>query len=117
MGTTLALNGAYNLAGALARHPDDHTAAFTEYEEKMRPTVDRAQKLPLGGRGIFLLNPETVWGVWVMRTIVAVISWSGLALLIAKFAGPPANAVPVEDFGFRELPESYENTGSDSKSS
>ena len=101
MGTTLALNGAYILAGALSQHPDDHTAAFLEYEEKMRPLVDAAQKLALGGRGHILMNPETAWGVWVKN-------FSGLANLIARFGGPPANAVPVEDYGFRQLPE-WEN--------
>lgn len=39
MGITLALTGAYNLAGALLRHPTDLNKAFATYEEKMRPTV------------------------------------------------------------------------------
>lgn len=101
MGTTLGLNGAYNLAGALLRHPEDLPAAFSEYEQAMRPTVDRAQKLAPGMPR--LIHPETVWGMWVMRAILWTIWCSGLQLLMFKLAGPPANAVPVVEYGFREL--------------
>lgn len=45
MGTSLALTGAYLLAGELSR-TDDHRAAFAGYERVMRPHVDRAQQLP-----------------------------------------------------------------------
>ena len=109
MGTTLALNGAYNLAGALVRHPDDYTAAFAEYEEKMRPIVDLAQKLPPGAPHI--INPETDWGIWMMHIILGIIWRSGLSNLIARVGGPPANAVPVEDYGFKQLPE-WQGAGS-----
>lgn len=47
MGTTLALTGAYILAGELTRHADPR-AAFTSYERKLRPLVQRAQQLPFG---------------------------------------------------------------------
>jgi 2-polyprenyl-6-methoxyphenol hydroxylase-like FAD-dependent oxidoreductase len=60
IGTTLALSGAYILAGALTHYPDDHIAAFAEYEKKMRPIVDRVQKLIPGMP--HLINPETAWG-------------------------------------------------------
>ncbi|KAK5447942.1 hypothetical protein LTS15_009441 [Exophiala xenobiotica] len=103
MGTTLALTGAYNLAGALARHPVDHTAVFAEYEEKMKPVVKRAQKLVPGAPYIFA--PETAWGIWVMHVILVIIHYSGLALLMAMRWGPPANAVPVEEYGFTQLPD------------
>ena len=105
MGTTLALNGAYNLAGAILQHPDNLTAAFVDYEKKMRSVVDRAQGLPLGGRGPRLAHPETAWGIWIFHLIVATIYWSGLANLIFMLVGPPANAVPVDNYGFRDLPE------------
>jgi 2-polyprenyl-6-methoxyphenol hydroxylase-like FAD-dependent oxidoreductase len=103
MGTTLALSGAYNLAGALTRHYGDHTAAFAEYEEKMKPVVERAQKLVPGAPYIFA--PETAWGIWVMHVILVIIHYSGLALLMAMRWGPPANAVPVEEYGFEQLPD------------
>lgn len=107
MGTTLALTGAYNLASALLQHPDDYTSAFASYEEKMRPVVDRAQKLAPGMP--HLLHPETAWGVWVLNTIMYLLNVSRLSLLMFKLgAGPPAHSVPVEEYGFRDLPEMLE---------
>lgn len=103
MGTTLALNGAYNLAGALSTNPHDYTAAFDAYETKMRPIVDKAQKLAPGMP--HLLHPETAWGVWTLHTIAYLVYSSGIMKLLFNFVGPPANTVPVEDFGFRELSE------------
>ena len=103
MGTTLGLNGAYDLAGALVRHPDNYDAAFAEYEEKMRPLVDEAQAKP--PRIVHLLALETAWGIWMLRTFVFILSCSGLPRLMAMFSGTPDNAVPIEDYGFKQLPE------------
>lgn len=102
MGTTLALTGAWNLAGSILRHPDDHDAAFTEYEEKMRPVVARAQKLAPGMPK--QIHPETAWGVWVLNALAYFVQVSGiLSLLLKMGAGPPAHFVPVEDYGFEKL--------------
>lgn len=65
MGTTLAMRGAWNLAGAILRHHGDHAMAFAEYEEKMRPTVQRTQKLAPGMPK--MMHPETAWGIWMFN--------------------------------------------------
>lgn len=102
MGTTLALTGAYNLAGAILRHPDDLTAAFAQYEATTRPLVDRAQKLAPGMPR--LVNPDTSWGISVLHWFGYLMWISRLqVLLFALGVGPPANAVPVEDYGLRKL--------------
>ncbi|MET7472130.1 FAD-dependent monooxygenase [Micromonospora sp. NPDC005686] len=44
-GTSLALVGAYLLAGELAASGADHRAAFAAYESRMRPFAERNQKL------------------------------------------------------------------------
>jgi 2-polyprenyl-6-methoxyphenol hydroxylase-like FAD-dependent oxidoreductase len=49
LGTSLALVGAYVLAGELRRAGGDHRIAFARYEERMRPYVAQAQELPPGG--------------------------------------------------------------------
>jgi 2-polyprenyl-6-methoxyphenol hydroxylase-like FAD-dependent oxidoreductase len=49
MGTSLALVGAYVLAGELARADGDHERAFRAYAERMRPYVRQGQELPPGG--------------------------------------------------------------------
>ncbi|WP_078872104.1 FAD-dependent monooxygenase [Streptomyces sp. NRRL S-337] len=48
MGTGSAIIGAYVLAAELAASPDDHSAAFTRYERRLRPYVTQCQE---GGRG------------------------------------------------------------------
>ncbi|KAK5112568.1 hypothetical protein LTR85_011260 [Meristemomyces frigidus] len=108
MGTTLALTGAYNLAGALLQHPNIHTAAFAAYEREMRPTVDLAQRLPMGRRQPHIMAPQTAWAIWLRMGIFAAVRWSGLASLLAKLKGPPANEVVVKEYGFRELDDSQE---------
>jgi 2-polyprenyl-6-methoxyphenol hydroxylase-like FAD-dependent oxidoreductase len=99
MGTTLALNGAYILAVALTEYPNDHTAALAEYEKKMRPIVDGAQKLLPGMPHI--ITPETAWGVWLLNAFMCLVAWSELVHLLFKFKGPPADTIPVEEYGFR----------------
>ena len=69
----------------------------------MRPVVTRAQKLAPGAPKIFC--PETAWGLSIMHYILGFISWTKVVTLLFKFVGPPANAVPVDDYGFRQLEE------------
>ncbi|WP_448810766.1 FAD-dependent monooxygenase [Agromyces bauzanensis] len=54
MGTSLALVGAYVLAGELTRAAGDHRIAFARYEQVMRDYVRRGQQLPPGGVDGFL---------------------------------------------------------------
>jgi 2-polyprenyl-6-methoxyphenol hydroxylase-like FAD-dependent oxidoreductase len=46
-GTSLALVGAYVLAGALAAAPADHRVALRRYEDELRPFVARNQQFAL----------------------------------------------------------------------
>lgn len=115
MGTTLALTGAYNLAGALtpliqAPRGDKSPLVeecFEQYETAMRPTVQRAQKLVPGAPYIFA--PETAWGIWTLHMFGYLVSWLAPVVgLVAQLlpTGPQhANNVPVREYGFRELAE------------
>ncbi len=79
MGTSLALTGAYVLAGELARH-DDHVEGFAAYEKVMRPYVDQAQRLPPGAPR--LAHPRSRVGVALFHAAVGVaarVARSGLA--------------------------------------
>jgi len=51
LGTSLALIGAYILAGELTSD-DDHRAAFERYEARLRPLAEDVRKLPPGVPGI-----------------------------------------------------------------
>lgn len=95
MGTSLALVGAYVLAGELGAHAD-HRTAFDRYEKTMRPYVERAQKLPPGTPQ--LAHPRTRTGVTMLRTAVG-LAGSGpvqrIGGLAGRFFSPPADAIDL----------------------
>ena len=99
MSTSLALTGAYVLAGELAGHPG-HAEAFDRYEAVMRPYVDRAQKLPPGTPRV--ANPRTRAGVALLNTVLRVAAsptagrLSGVA---STLFSPPADAVDLPVYG------------------
>ncbi|NAZ80792.1 FAD-binding monooxygenase [Kineococcus sp. R8] len=96
MSTTLALTGAYVLAGELAAR-EDHTDAFAAYERRMRPFVEQAQKLPPFGPR--LATPVTRFGVAAFAAAVRVISTRPLRTLGDRFASRPADAIDLPDYG------------------
>ncbi|MGI4742830.1 MAG: FAD-dependent monooxygenase [Janthinobacterium lividum] len=88
-GTTLALVGAYVLAGELARHarPED---AFAAYETRLRPYVTQAQQLPPGVPG--LAYPSSKLGVAVLNTLAGVFASQPVQKLAGLFSSPEAEA-------------------------
>ncbi|KAL8661280.1 MAG: hypothetical protein Q9168_008403 [Polycauliona sp. 1 TL-2023] len=76
-GTNLAILGAYVLASKLVDkdNTDDPVKAFEEYEHDFRPYVDKVQPIPLGGYLPFLINPDTSWGLWILRFVVGWVTW------------------------------------------
>ncbi len=70
-GTTLAMVGAYILAGELATHPQ-YADAFARYEQIMRPYVESVQKLPPGVPR--LAYPKTALGVSVVNTVMGILA-------------------------------------------
>ncbi|KAF2018144.1 FAD/NAD(P)-binding domain-containing protein [Aaosphaeria arxii CBS 175.79] len=82
-GTSLALAGAYMLAGAVCQHKDDLGMALQRYEERMKPLLDDMQKSPPGVRE--MMAPQTAWGLWLRNTIIAWVTWSGVLKWGGKF--------------------------------
>lgn len=74
-GTPLAIVGAYLLASKLIESPEDPEKAFETYEKEYRPYVNKKQPIPLGGKAPLILNPDTAFGIWLLRTVFAVITW------------------------------------------
>jgi hypothetical protein len=108
MGTTLAMTGAYNLAGALHAHPASHSDAFAAYESTIRPNVERAQKLLPGFPHI--LNPETETGIYIMHGVLGAMDFA--QKMVQRFGrggyhfgGTMANEVRVLDYGLGDLEE------------
>ncbi|SEU19214.1 FAD-dependent monooxygenase [Stigmatella erecta] len=96
MGTSLALVGAYVLAGELGRH-DDPAQAFAAYERIMRPYVEQAQDVPkLGPR---IAQPQTRAGIALQLGALHLASKPGLSKLAGKLLSPPADKIELPDYG------------------
>jgi len=67
-GSTLAMMGAYILAGELKVALGDHQRAFPQYEQAFRPVVRQEQKN--AGSSAKFLVPATPLGLWVRNHLV-----------------------------------------------
>ncbi|RAK85740.1 oxidoreductase [Aspergillus costaricaensis CBS 115574] len=112
LGTTLAFSAAYKLAGYLQPYIKgeslDLSCALAQYDEQMRPIVEEAQQLAPGMP--HLINPETAWGIWTMRSLILALSYTRAFFYIIKLFGrilhlgpQAADYVTVEDFGFKDM--------------
>ncbi|MFE2548166.1 FAD-dependent monooxygenase [Streptomyces sp. NPDC059355] len=93
LGTSLALVGAYVLAGEIGAAEGDHRAAFRRYDEVMRPYVSQAQQLPPGGASGYA--PSGRLGIRLRDLSMRQMSrWPMRNLLAAQFAKAGDIALP-----------------------
>jgi 2-polyprenyl-6-methoxyphenol hydroxylase-like FAD-dependent oxidoreductase len=74
IGTSLALVGAYVLAGELAKADGDHRAAYPAYERGMREFVGRAQDFARGA-GDGGLMPDSPMQMWLRNRSVRLVPY------------------------------------------
>lgn len=86
-GTTLAIIGSYVLASKIIQNPEDPQKAFQAYEQDFRPLVNKRQPIPLGGRVPLLVNPDTAWGIWLLRLIFGWVTWFAPWRFLPSFGG------------------------------
>ena len=84
-GTSLALAGAYVLAGEVGRHKGDLDAALKGYEEVMRPIVGELRGIPWGLAAV--LAPQTRWGLAVRNAVLWFVCWTGVVGLVQRVFG------------------------------
>lgn len=97
IGTTLAIVGAYVLAGELSQ-TDDIQQAFKRYEDMMRPFVKKGQNVPkIGPR---LMQPHSCLGVSLQRSILGVASKPGIQNVLAKVAMPAAESIDLPEYRY-----------------
>jgi 2-polyprenyl-6-methoxyphenol hydroxylase-like FAD-dependent oxidoreductase len=101
MGTSLAIIGAYMLAGELSKLADgEHPAgALAAYESKFRPYVEKSQRIPFFVPDI--AHPVTAWKRRMLHTFVWALSKLVAIPWVAKRLGDPSND---EDFPLPEYP-------------
>lgn len=102
MGTSLALTGAYVLAGELAAA--NHCTALDRYETVLRPYVEQAQKLKPGAPHI--ANPRSRAGVGLLRTVLKAASPAAdrVGGLANRLFSPPADAIELPTYPAPPIP-------------
>ncbi|WP_248961914.1 FAD-dependent monooxygenase [Sphaerisporangium perillae] len=99
-GTSLALVGAYVLAGELAAAGGDHEAGFDGYEREMRPFVEQNQKL--GPANIKHMVLRSRAQVWFSTKLLGLLKYMpGKDRMMAKIYEPiqkAANAITPKDY-------------------
>lgn len=91
IGTSMAMVGAYCIAGELSRIDSSNKVpdALRKYEKIFRPWVEKHQK-PLSG-GMQLVNPQTAWGIWVLHTLMRVLCFLRVPQLLIRVFGSGEN--------------------------
>jgi len=98
MGTSLALVGAYVLAGELGRRRD-HLDAFRSYETIMRPYVEEAQKVPwIAPR---LAAPRSRAGIRLLHAVTGLAAGPKAGRVAARFTNPPSEAIDLPRYDER----------------
>jgi flavin-dependent dehydrogenase len=105
MGTSLAIIGAYMLAGELSKldrgeHPSD---ALSAYEAKFRPFVEESQSIPFFVPAI--MHPGKTWKRWLLQSFM-----SGISKVVAIPWVKSKLGDPSDDVSF-PLPEYAKITG------
>ncbi|KAI0869662.1 oxidoreductase [Hypoxylon argillaceum] len=85
VGTSLAMAGAYVLAGEISEHGNDIAAGLRGYEQRMRPLINELGQMP---RFVTtFMAPQTAWGIWLRNNIFGFVLWTGILGYIQRFMG------------------------------
>ncbi|RYC55671.1 hypothetical protein CHU98_g10539 [Xylaria longipes] len=85
VGTSLAMAGAYVLAGEVSEHGDDIAAGLRGYEQRMRPLINEFGQMPRFVTTV--MAPQTAWGIWLRNNIFGFVLWTGVLDYIQRFMG------------------------------
>ena len=96
VGTSLALVGAYVLAGELAAAAGDHRRAFVRYEEQMLKYVEQGQKLANGNATGLI--PRSRLQIGIRNQIIRMLPYLPWRGLITGGVQKAANAITLKDY-------------------
>jgi 2-polyprenyl-6-methoxyphenol hydroxylase-like FAD-dependent oxidoreductase len=95
MGTSIAMIGAYVLAGELYANGDAYATAFSQYEAAMRPFVAEAQKM---AEGVSWFIPETRMKLWLSKKMWSLMPQSTMRKLMIEQPNRVASMVQLKDY-------------------
>jgi 2-polyprenyl-6-methoxyphenol hydroxylase-like FAD-dependent oxidoreductase len=99
--TSIALIGAYVLAGELAAAPGDHLRAFEEYEIVMRPFVEANQALGLRSSKIMRSGETKSVRGWLLKQLMRIVPGPVTQWLINRSTeriAKAANAICLKNY-------------------
>ncbi len=102
MGTSMAVTGAYILAGELKEADGDYSIAFARYEEKMRPFVTAAQKMAEGAEWFV---PTTRFKLWMSRQIWKILPHTPWKNMMIEMPMKVATTIKIKDYGTEQIPD------------
>jgi len=108
MGTSMAVTGAYILAGELKESDGDYSIAFARYEEKMRPFVTAAQKMAEGAEWFV---PTTRFKLWMSRQIWKILPHTPWKNMMIEMPMKVATSIKIKDYGPEQKPEMVYDLG------
>jgi len=100
-GTSIALIGAYVLAGELAAAPSDHLRAFAEYESAMRPFIETNQALGLKSSKRMRSGENNSVSGWFLKEFMRIMPGPVIEWIINRSTEQitkAANAIHVKDY-------------------
>lgn len=96
VGATLAMVGAYILAGELSRS-DDHEEAFAGYETRLRAFVDKAQDInKIVPR---IANPHSRLGLGFLYASLKLVAAPGIKQVVAKAVADRSETIELPEYG------------------
>lgn len=95
MGTSIAIVGAYVLAGELKEANGDYAAAFARYEAAMRQFTEEAQKM---AEGVSWFIPATRLKLWFSSKMWSLMPQSTMRKLMVEQPAKIANMVELKDY-------------------
>jgi 2-polyprenyl-6-methoxyphenol hydroxylase-like FAD-dependent oxidoreductase len=81
-GSTLAMVGAYILAGELKEANGNYTVAFAQYENIFKPFIDDKQRIAKGFAKSFV--PKSKLGIWIRNAVVRLMFFPFVSKLFIK---------------------------------
>jgi 2-polyprenyl-6-methoxyphenol hydroxylase-like FAD-dependent oxidoreductase len=100
-GTSLALIGAYVLAGELAAAAGDYQAAFRQYEKEMRPFVMINQELGIRSANLMKSKQKTNVSAWLLERLMQIAPGGVIQFFINRSTRrihQAANAITLKDY-------------------
>jgi 2-polyprenyl-6-methoxyphenol hydroxylase-like FAD-dependent oxidoreductase len=102
IGTSLAMTGAYCIAGELSKidSASQVPEALQKYENLLRPYIEKTQNAPGSSVGMQIANPQTALGLWMFQTVLWVVAFLKIPKLLSFFGGGSRETWTLPDYGW-----------------